>query len=132
MRVYDDEAYAKEDYRGAVDFLIHHWQTGDAVLLMLDSYQVFEYYSHGKLTHYGLNPTDDLEFAASELNADRRRGHPRLWVLMWNPDWADPSGAVRAMLDETLERAAARARVVPRPAGPALLAGRPPALRRRG
>ncbi|HEY3108917.1 MAG TPA: glycosyltransferase family 39 protein, partial [Chloroflexota bacterium] len=104
MRVYDDEAYAKEDYRGAVDFLIRHWQSGDAVLLMLDSYQVFDYYSHGKLTRIGLNPTDDLEFAARELNRVVEKGHPRLWVLMWNPDWADPSGAVRAMLDETLER----------------------------
>jgi hypothetical protein len=104
LRVYRDEPYAKEDYRGAVAYLIDHWQTGDAVLLMLDSADVFEYYSHGKLTHYPMNPTDDLQFAATELNKVVAKGHGRLWLLMWNPDWADPSGAVRAMMDETLER----------------------------
>lgn len=103
-RVYEDDAYAKEDYRGAVDYMIRNWQTGDAAVLMLDSYQVFDYYSHGRLKRYGLNPTDDLQFAAGHLNEIVRQGHPRIWVLMWNPDWADPTGSVRALLDETLVR----------------------------
>lgn len=105
LRVYDDEAYAKEDYRAAVDHLIRNWQPGDAVLLMLNTWQLFDYYSHGLIgPTYGLGPTDDLPSAAGFLNAVAAQGHRRLWVLMWNPDWADRTGAIRDLMDESAER----------------------------
>ncbi|HEY3079690.1 MAG TPA: glycosyltransferase family 39 protein [Chloroflexota bacterium] len=104
QRVYDGEDYAKEDFRGTVDYLFGHWQEGDVALLMIDSWQAFDYYSHGRLGRYGFGPTDDVAFAARELNAIVDRGHRRLWVVFWNPDWADPSGSIRALLDETATR----------------------------
>jgi len=108
LRVYWDEPYAKDDYRGAVDYIIRNWRDGDAVLLMLDTWQVFEYYSHGWLPRYGLSQADPTT-AAQKLNTIANDGHKRLWVLMWNPDWADPSGEVRALLDNTVERLPAQA-----------------------
>ncbi|HEV8637701.1 MAG TPA: glycosyltransferase family 39 protein [Chloroflexota bacterium] len=103
-RVYAGEAYAKDDFRGTVDYLIGRWQEGDAVLLMIDTWQAFDYYSHGWLKRYGFGPTDDLEFVARELNAIVERGHKRLWIVFWNPEWADPSGSIRALLDGTATR----------------------------
>jgi uncharacterized membrane protein len=103
-RVYADEAYAKDDFRGTVDYLIGHWQEGDGVLLMIDTWQAFDYYSHSWLTRYGFGPTDDLGFVANQLNTIVARGHKRLWVVFWNPDWADPSGSIRALLDGTATR----------------------------
>ncbi len=104
LRVYEDDAYAKDDNRAAVDYLISNWQQGDSVLLMLNFYHVFDYYSHGWLPRYGLSPTDDLEYAASELNVLAAKGHKRMWVLIWNPEWSDPSGSIRTLMDESVER----------------------------
>lgn len=104
-RVYWDEPYKKDDFRGTVDYLIGRWQPGDAVLLMLDTWQAFDYYAHGLIgPRHGFGPTDDLEFVSARLNQIVQDGHARLWVVLWNPDWADPTGSIRALLDETAAR----------------------------
>jgi mannosyltransferase len=104
-RVYWDEPYKKDDFRGTVDYLIGRWQPGDSVLLMIDTWQAFDYYAHGLIgPRHGFGPTDDLEFVAARLNAIVQAGHPRLWVVFWNPDWADPTGSIRSLLDETATR----------------------------
>ncbi|TAK21015.1 MAG: hypothetical protein EPO26_16125 [Chloroflexota bacterium] len=102
QRVFTDDAYRKDQNRHAVDFLIGNWQEGDAAILLIDWSPVFDYYAHGLLTRYGFGPTDDTQFIARNLNEIIDRGHGRLWVAFWNPEWADPTGTIREMLDETL------------------------------
>lgn len=97
QQVYYGPGYRKDDNRGAVAYIKKHWQKGDIVILMMDTYQSFIYYSHGDIPWAALQPGTNVEGAAQSLNSILA-GHHRAWVLLWNPDWADPTGYVRRAL----------------------------------
>ncbi len=100
--VFYADRYAKDDARGVVRFLSENYRPGDVALLLIDWSPAFDYYARGALPRRGLGPTDDIAFAAGEINALIAAGHRRLWVAGWNFEWADPSGGIRALLTEEL------------------------------
>jgi uncharacterized membrane protein len=96
-QVYDGDAYRKDDNRAAVTYIDQRAQPGDIVVLMMNAYQAYVYYSNGSVPYVGLQPGGDVQSAATSLNAIAR-GHKRIWLLEWNPEWADPTGYVRQSL----------------------------------
>jgi hypothetical protein len=111
-QVYDGPTYRKDDNRGAIAYIEQHAQPGDVVALMMNTYPVYLYYGRGDVPYEPLQPGGDLEAAATRLN-EIAAGHRRLWLLSWNPEWADPSRFVR----DSLDQAYARAPVIPPFAG---------------
>jgi hypothetical protein len=105
-QIYDGPSYRKDDNRGAIAYIEQHAQSGDVVVLMMNTYQVYRYYARGDVPYEPLQPGGDIEAAASRLN-EIVAGHRRLWLLSWNPEWADPSRFVRDSLDQAYARAPA-------------------------
>jgi len=102
-QVYYGPGYRKEDNRGATAYIEQHYQPGDVVILMMDPYS-FPYYLHSNIPWVTLQPGNDLDGAASSLNAILA-GHTRAWMLLWNADWADPTGYVRQSMATAYPRA---------------------------
>ncbi|MDO8688666.1 MAG: glycosyltransferase family 39 protein [Dehalococcoidia bacterium] len=92
--------YARDNNRAAVRYIEANTQPGDAILLMMNAPHAFQYYYTGDLPWYGLQPGDDFQTAAAELNRITG-GKQRLWVYLWNQDWADPARFVLDSLEET-------------------------------
>ena len=102
-RVYFGPGYEKDDNRAAIAYIEAHAQPGDGIVLMMNSDHVFKYYYHGSLPWRGLHPGDDTAMAASELNAFTE-GKQRLWLLLWQEYWADPTGFTRDALDAAYDQ----------------------------
>lgn len=98
-QVYYGSSYRKEDNRGLTAYVEQHYQPGDVVILMMDPFS-FPYYSHGTIPATQLQPGSNIQGAADSLNAILA-GHKRAWLVLWNPDWADPTGYVRRSLEST-------------------------------
>jgi uncharacterized membrane protein len=102
-RIYAAEVYAKDDNRGAIAYIQRESRPGDAILLMLDAHHTWSYYYDGDMPRLGFGRVTDIVSAAGQLN-QLTRGQSRLWVLLWNPEWADPTGWVRDTLETSGER----------------------------
>ena len=102
-QVYYGPGYRKDDNRGAIAYIEEHYQPGDVVLLMMNTSQAFEFYSHGNIPYVPIQPGTDVQAGAQQLNS-ALAGHKRAWLLLWNPDWADPTGYVRQALDNAYPR----------------------------
>jgi len=96
-QVYYGPGYRKDDNRAAVSYIEQHYEPGDIVVLMMDTYQAFEYYDRKGIPWAALQPGTDVQGAARALN-QILAGHRRAWFLLWNADWADPTGYVRRSL----------------------------------
>ena len=103
QRVYAGPGYEKDDNRAAAAYIQAHEQPGDVIVSMMDTEHVLKYYYHGQLPRHGLHPGDDVVTAAANLNR-YLAGKRRLWLLLWQEDWADPTGFVRDSLDAHLTR----------------------------
>ena len=97
-QVYDGPGYRKDDNRAAVAYIRQHYQPGDVVILMMDTYQSYEYYGGDGIPYVPLQPSGDTVSAANSLNSIAA-GHKRIWLYLWNAEWADPTGWVRQALD---------------------------------
>jgi mannosyltransferase len=102
-QIYDGATYRKDDNRGAIAYVEQHAQPGDVVVLMMNTYQVYLYYAKGDVPYEPLQPGGDIDAAAARLN-QIVAGRKRLWLLSWNPEWADPSRFVRDSLDQAYTR----------------------------
>jgi 4-amino-4-deoxy-L-arabinose transferase-like glycosyltransferase len=98
-QVYYGPGYRKEDNRDLTAYVEQHFQPGDVVILMMDPFS-FPYYSHGTIPATQLQPGSNIQGAADSLNTILA-GHKRAWLILWNPDWADPTGYVRHALEST-------------------------------
>lgn len=97
--VYTDPAYQREDYRGLVAYVRQHWQPGDVVVLLMDAYQPIVYYGQGTLPYQGLQPYDDQQWTVDRLN-EVAAYYRRLWLVLWQEDWADPTRYARHLIEE--------------------------------
>ncbi|HLB12829.1 MAG TPA: glycosyltransferase family 39 protein, partial [Dehalococcoidia bacterium] len=96
--------YIRDNNRAAVRHIEAYSKPGDVIVLMMNAPQAFQYYYKGDLPWYGLQTGDDFQAAASELNR-LTQGKDRLWLYLWNAEWADPAGFVLDSLDEAAPRA---------------------------
>lgn len=97
-QVYYGPGYRKDDNRAAVAYIKAHYQPGDVVVLMMDTYQSFVYYGGDSIPWTSLQPAGDTVYAANRLN-EITAGHKRIWLYLWNAEWADPTGWVRQALE---------------------------------
>jgi uncharacterized membrane protein len=82
------------DYRALVAYIESHSQPGDAVVLMMNTYHPYVYYSKLHIPWYPMEPFDDFDGAIIRLNRLVAQHYQRLWFILWQPQWADPAGYV--------------------------------------
>lgn len=103
LQVYNGPGYRKDDNRSVYQYLEQSYQPGDVVVLMMNTWETLAYYTDGNLDWAPLQPGADRVYAANELNRITA-GHKRMWLVLWNPDWADPTQFVRQSLDSSYTR----------------------------
>lgn len=81
------------DYRALVSYLESKAEPGDAVVLMMNSYHPYVYYSTKEIPWYPMEPFDDTDGAIILLNRIAQQ-HKRLWFILWQKDWVDPADYV--------------------------------------
>ena len=102
MHVGDGNAGIQQygDYRALVAYIESHSQPGDAVVLMMNTYHPYVYYSKLGIPWYPMEPFDDFDGAIIRLNrmvADQRH---RLWFILWQTQWADPANYVMHVMED--------------------------------
>lgn len=86
------------DYRGLVAYLEGRAEPGDGVVLMMNSYHPFVYYSRLQMPWYPMEPFDDFDGAIIRLNRMAEK-HQRLWFILWQRQWADPADYVMHVME---------------------------------
>ena len=86
------------DYRSLVAYIEEHSQPDDAVVLMMNSYHPYVYYSKLRIPWYPMEPFDDFDGAIIRLNR-MAEAHNRLWFILWQKQWADPADYVMHVMD---------------------------------
>jgi mannosyltransferase len=99
---YDDERYARDDYRGMAGYISAAGQEGDAIILNAPGQiEIFSYYYRGDLPIYplpGQRPLDEgkTEEALEEIVSQYRH----LYALFWGTAESDPQRFIEGWLDE--------------------------------
>lgn len=88
------------DYRALVSYVESHSQPGDAVVLMMNSYHPYVYYSKLQIPWYPMEPFDDFDGAIIRLNRMVDQNYHRLWFILWQTQWADPAGYVMHVMED--------------------------------
>ncbi|MHB8992269.1 MAG: glycosyltransferase family 39 protein [Chloroflexota bacterium] len=101
MHVGDGKTGVQEygDYRSLVAYLESHSQPGDAVVLMMNTYHPYAYYSKLGIPWYPMEPFDDFDGAVIRLNRMAEQ-HQRLWFILWQKEWADPADYVMHVMED--------------------------------
>ncbi len=98
---YDDEEYARADFRSVAEYISSHAEAKDAIILvgghMLPA---FTYYYRGELPVYPLpeglvlSIKEPLDYrAAGQLNSIAQ-GRDRLWLVLWQNRLVDPTDVI--------------------------------------
>lgn len=88
----------RDDNRAAVHYVEAYSSPGDVIILMMYAPQGFQYYYTSEVPWFGMQPGDDFKTAAADLNRITQ-GKERVWLYLWNKEWADPAGFVTDSLD---------------------------------
>lgn len=95
---YFNPALSRDDFRTVVEYINQNAQPGDGVILVGGHFfPVFEYYNRMALPVYpfppGLLPEVDkpiISWKASMLLNEVAFRHPRVWLVLWQEELADP------------------------------------------
>ncbi len=87
------------DYRSLVAYIESHSKPGDAVVLMMNTYHPYAYYSKLQIPWYPMEPFDDFDGAIIRLNRMAEQ-HQRLWFILWQKEWADPADYVMHVMED--------------------------------
>ncbi len=110
-QIHIDPSVARPDVRSVAAYVEAHEEPGDAILLV-GGHQapVFEYYYGGEADLIPL-PPDLLPAAQSPLDvhavsrlSDIAVRHPRVWLVLWQQNIADPTGVILSELQERADR----------------------------
>ena len=110
-RIYFDASVARPDVRAVAAYVESNEEPGDAILLV-GGHQApaFDYYYRGGADVIPL-PPDLLPAAQSPLDAhavSHLSGiavkHPRVWLVLWQQNIADPTGIILSALQERADR----------------------------
>ncbi len=104
VQILNSPDFIRDNNRAATAYVEAYSKPGDVIVLMMDAPQAFQYYYKGDLPWYGIQPSDDFQTAATQLNGITQ-GKERLWLYLWNQDWADPAGFVLDSLEDAAPRA---------------------------
>jgi len=111
VQIYLDPSVARPDVRSVAAYVEDNELSGDAILLV-GGHQapVFEYYYGGDADVIPL-PPDLLPAAQSPLDvravarlSDIAVKHPRVWLVLWQQNIADPTGVILSELQERANR----------------------------
>jgi hypothetical protein len=102
---YLDPNRQRPDMRSVAAYIAANERPGD-VIVLLSGHQslVFEYYYHGtnRIAPMpdGIMPPaqSPLDYRAAQQLEDISRGAPRLWLVLWQPELADPTDVVMSEL----------------------------------
>ena len=99
---YFDERYARDDYRGIVNYISAAGQEGDAIILNAPGQiDVFSYYYDGELPIYLLPGQRPLDEGKTEEALERIvTEHRHIYALFWGTDESDPGRFIEGWLDE--------------------------------
>lgn len=86
------------DYRELMNYIESRAQPGDAVALMMNVYQPYEYYSTKGIPWYEMQPFGHFDGAIIRLNRIAEK-HDRIWFVLWQTQWADPAGYVMHVME---------------------------------
>ena len=99
--LYFNPAYFRDDYRGIAQYLARVYRPGDAVIVIApNQVEAFGHYHTGGAEVFPLphaRPPDPAETIAA-LEAITA-SHPRLFVLYWGDEQADPAHTVETWLN---------------------------------
>lgn len=104
VQILSSPEFARDNNRAAVHYIEANSKPGDVIVLMMNAPQAFQYYYKGDLPWYGLHPGDNFQAGAAQLN-QITQGKERLWLFLWNSEWADPAGFVLDSLAAAAPRA---------------------------
>ncbi len=96
--LYNDPAYARDDYRGIAARIAEQAEPDDAVILSApNQWEVFTYYYRGPMAIYPApyRPTQAEARAWAEEIVEE---HPRLFVLFWGDTESDPERRIEPLL----------------------------------
>jgi len=104
QHLFDDPAYARDDYRGLAA-TIAAGQPGDAILLNApNQWEVFTYYYRGPLPVYPA-PYHPAPEAAATWVSETIAGHRQLFVLYWGDAESDPGRHIELELAQQAYKA---------------------------
>jgi hypothetical protein len=102
---YFDPKYARDDYRGLVQYIENNRQSGDAVILEAPGQaEVFGYYSGRLAPGLSIYPFPRQRPINTEMTladmSDIFTRYNRVWTVYWAVEEADSDGVISAWLDE--------------------------------
>jgi hypothetical protein len=103
--LYDDPAYARDDYRGIADRIAEQARPSDAVLLSApNQWEVFTYYYRGPMAVYPA-PYRPTRAEARAWIEEIVQEHSRLFVLFWGDTESDPERRIEPLLAQLAYKA---------------------------
>ncbi len=107
---YSDARYARDDYRSLVQTISASQRTGDAVVLNAPGQiDIFGHYYRGPVSPYLLPQQRPLDERATVAELERiAADHPRLWVVYYGDQQADPRRVIASWLEAHTYKASDR------------------------
>ena len=99
---YTNPKYAREDTRSAARYLESNGRPGD-LLLFVGTKSSMPYYYKGELSMISWNEPSAITQTLSKRLQQLSRGHDRLLLVEIRPWQSDPTGKVKAKLDESYD-----------------------------
>lgn len=98
---FTDPSYARDDYRGIVEYVDAVARPGDAIVLNAEGQQeVWSYYYRGDLTVYPLPARRPLDPEATQATLESlAQAGARVYAVLWGTDESDPERLVEGWLD---------------------------------
>jgi hypothetical protein len=100
VHYYFDPQYAREDTRAAVQYLESVGQPGD-IVLVVGAIEPMRYYYRGNLPIVELGSPHKIDRVVAERWWERNKAYNRLWLVEIRSWQADPTGKVKAALNNT-------------------------------
>ena len=96
--LYNDPAYARDDYRGIAARIAEQARPDDAVILSApNQWEVFTYYYRGPMAVYPA-PYRPTQAEARAWVEEIVQKHPRLFILFWGDTESDPERRIEPLL----------------------------------
>jgi hypothetical protein len=105
LAYYVDDKYARDDYRGLVQYIDSRRQTSDAVVLVAPGQsEIFGYYLRRIPNPPPVFPLPSRmpidKGQVLDTLSNISPAHPRIWLVLWAAEERDPDGLIEQWLSE--------------------------------